>query len=36
MKELRLMREDMRSQAERISKLEDLVASLTNNDESED
>lgn len=36
MKELRLMREDIRSQAERISKLEDLVASLTNNDDSED
>ncbi|XP_018416314.1 PREDICTED: coronin-1C [Nanorana parkeri] len=35
MKELRLMREDIRSQSERISKLEDLVASLTN-DESED
>ncbi|KAM5191665.1 coronin-1C [Mantella aurantiaca] len=36
MKELRLMREDIRSQAERISKLEELVASLTTNDDSED
>ncbi|XP_075686450.1 coronin-1C isoform X2 [Rhinoderma darwinii] len=36
MKELRSMKDLIRSQGERISKLEDLIANLTNNDTSEE
>ncbi|CAH2295093.1 coronin-1C isoform X1 [Pelobates cultripes] len=36
MKELRSMKDTIRSQGERIFKLEELIASLTNNDESEE
>lgn len=36
MKELRSMKDLIKAQGERISKLEDLIANLTNNDTSEE